>query len=43
MSDVSAIMRHSSIKLSVDTYGHIEPGVMNEAAAKMGDALKVSG
>lgn len=36
---IQAVMRHSSITLTLDTYGHLMPGAEQEAAAVLGQRL----
>lgn len=36
---VQTVMRHSTINLTMDTYGHLFPGQLSEAVARMGEIL----
>lgn len=36
---VSKLLRHSTIKLTVDTYGHLLPGVGESAAERRADMI----
>jgi integrase len=37
---VSERLGHSSIAITMDTYSHVLPGLQEEAASKINDALK---
>jgi integrase len=40
---VQSMMRHSTISLTMDTYGHLFPGEMADAAGRMGELLASNG